>query len=138
LRRAHPVFRRKNFFLAGNSGEPLHPREINWQGLKPGEQDWSPECHSLAFTLNGAQLPEGEDDDFFIMLNGEANTSQTFIIPKLPVEHGNRQWKKIIETSAQPPSDFTALETAQSINPDEAITLEPMGCIVLQSSPKNL
>ncbi|MCF6186700.1 MAG: glycogen debranching protein GlgX [Desulfobulbaceae bacterium] len=134
LRRAHSIFRRKDFFLARNTeGEPLHLQEISWQGLRPGEQDWSYDCRTLAFTLNGSQLPEGEDDDFFIMLNGHQTEEQTFTVSTPPTLHTKRKWKKIIDTGKLPPEDFTEPEQAETINPGDEVSVVPMGCVVLQS-----
>jgi len=135
LRREHPIFRRTEFFLSQKTEqEPLHIEEISWQGLKPGEQDWSIHCHTLAFILNGSQLPEGEDDDFFIMLNGHQKQEQTFTVAPLPTLHKKRKWKKIIDTGNTAPADFVELNQAQVIHPDKKVTVPPMGCVVLQST----
>jgi glycogen operon protein len=133
LRRNHPVFRRKDFFLTDSGDEPLHLQEISWQALQPGQQDWGHDCHTLAFTLNGSQLPEGEDDDFFIMLNGHRNNSATFTVPSPPTLHAKRCWKKIIDTAACPPADFLAKKKAIRVIPEDSVTVAAMGCVVLQS-----
>ncbi|NOQ46718.1 MAG: glycogen debranching protein GlgX [Desulfobulbaceae bacterium] len=138
LRKNHPVFRREDFFLADSGQEePPHLREITWQGLKPGEQDWCDNCHTLAFTLNGSQLPEGEDDDFFILLNGHRDQAMAFTIPEPPALHKNRPWKKIIDTGQPAPLDFVEIMQAETINCFTEITVAPLGCIVLQSIRKN-
>lgn len=135
LRRSHPIFRRQDFFLAKNTeNEPLHSQEISWQGLNPGEQDWSQDCHTLAFTLNGSLLADGEDDDFFIMINGWQNLKQTFTVPPPPTLHTFRQWKKIINTGRHSPADFVDLENAPGVKPGQRLSVAPMGCVVLQST----
>ena len=135
LRREHPIFRRKEFFLSRDTEqEPLHIEEIHWQGLKPGEQDWSHHCHTLAFSLNGSQLPEGEDDDFFIMLNGHQEEEQSFTVAPLPSLHKKRKWKKIIDTGNKAPDDFVELKQAEAIAPGDCVAVAPMGCVVLQSA----
>lgn len=133
LRRNHPVFRRKDFFLTAGGEEPLHLQEISWQALHPGQQDWGHDCHTLAFTLNGSQLPEGEDDDFFVMLNGHGQNSETFTIPSPPTLHTKRCWRKIIDTAARPPADFITKKNAAVVVPADTITVVAMGCVVLQS-----
>lgn len=135
LRRKHPVFRREDFFLEkNNENEPIHLREISWQGLRPGEQDWCNDCHTLAFTLNGSLLPNGGDDDFFIMLNGHREETRTFTVSPLPSQHSKRKWKKIIDTAGSPPADFVELHEAKVIQPFHKLQVAPMGCIVLQST----
>ena len=50
LRRAHPVFRRHDFFAPFHpENDPPHRHEIIWQSLEPGRPDWSTECRTLAF-----------------------------------------------------------------------------------------
>ncbi len=134
LRKEHPVFRRDEFFLTRTADElPAHLEEISWQGLRPGEQDWSPECHTLAFTLNGSGIPEGEDDDFFVMLNGHREETATFIVPSPPDIHQDRCWKKIIDTSVSPPLDFIEAERAATVACGTGVPVAAMACIVLQS-----
>lgn len=136
LRRSHPVFRRHDFFV------PRHPstddndqHEIIWQSLKPGEQDWSDECRTLGFILNGA-VHEEEDDDFFVMLNGHRQEEQQFIIPAPPASHRQRIWREIINTGLTPPRDFVALEKGKKMMPGHTLEVAPMGCVVLQSTPQ--
>jgi len=71
LRKKHPVFRREEFFRHHESGpETGHAPEITWQYLEPGQPDWAPDCHGLAFLLHGRRPDMIRDDDFFIMING--------------------------------------------------------------------
>ncbi|PIE57112.1 MAG: glycogen debranching enzyme GlgX [Desulfobulbus propionicus] len=136
LRRQHPVFRRENFFPAGTSdNEPQHLREISWQGLKPGKQDWSYRCHTLAFLLNGALAGEHADDDFFIMLNGHARKAAVFTVPPPPRPHENRHWRKIIDTGQLPPGDAVQPEHAPCIRTGQKIRVINMAAMVLQSFP---
>lgn len=134
LRKNHAVFRREDFFLArDNEEEPQHLREIRWQGLRPGEQDWSYNCHTLSFLLNGTMLDLGESDDFFIMLNGHVHKSATFTIPP-PPDPKHRIWKKIIDTSQDAPVDIIPHNLAGECQAGEEIETLPMACIVLQST----
>ncbi len=138
LRKAHPLFRRDTFFLTSdNKDEPPHLQEITWQGLKPGEQDWSHECRTLSFLLNGSRLPEQEDDDFFIMLNGSANETKEFLVPEPPSLHKNRIWKKIIDTTLPGPNDFVDPHMGDVVQSGTAIAVANMGCVVLQSCRNN-
>jgi len=133
LRREHPIFRRDDFFIPAHpENDPPQLHEISWQGLEPGKQDWSDTSQTLAFILSGSVLEE-EDDDFFVMLNGHRETKQTFVVPKPPGIHRQRNWMQIIDTGREAPHDFVATESAQSVVPGAQLTVAPMGCMVLQS-----
>ena len=131
LRKSHPIFRREDFFLVTNAAdEPVQILEIIWQGLRPGEQDWSPECRTLAFMLNGATLAEQEDDDFFVMLNGSATEPALFTVP---APSRNRTWVRLIDTGRTPPHDFIDPERGDTVECGSVISVTTMGCVVLQS-----
>jgi len=133
LRREHPVFRRHDFFLHLHpENDPIHRHEIIWQGLEPGKQDWSGDCRCLAFILNGAVFEE-EDDDFFVMLNGHRESKMTFVVPEPPTPHRKRTWVRIINTCVKPPKDFVEPGRAMRVAAGAKVTVEPMGCVVLQS-----
>ena len=131
LRKSHPIFRREDFFLVSNgSEEPVQILEIIWQGLKPGAPDWSPDCRTLAFVLNGSPLAGLEDDDFFVMLNGSATTAARFTVPP---PSDNRTWVRIIDTGRAAPFDFIDPEQADKVECGSTLLVSNMGCVVLQS-----
>ncbi len=139
LRRAHPVFRRADFFDTsrdGNSNSDQPPRmdEIRWQGLIPGQEDWSYDCHTLAFFLKGNGLPDKEDSDFFIMINGHRSKPVAFIVP--PPNPATVGWKKIIDTGQPSPDDFVSINKAVNIPLIGVVAVLPMGCVVLQATIK--
>ncbi|NLX19953.1 MAG: glycogen debranching protein GlgX [Desulfobulbus sp.] len=131
LRKEHHIFRRDTFFQSGNTGieEDVCSLEIRWQSLHPDQQDWSHECRTLAFFLNGAVLEE-KDDDFFVMLNGNPDQTAQFTVPT-PTR--NRTWKLIIDTSQPSPHDFVDLQHAHAVQSNQTLAVPSMGCIVLQS-----
>jgi glycogen operon protein len=134
LRRDHPIFRRLDFFEVSNRpDEPPHMQEISWQGLKPGEQDWSDDCHTLAFFLKGSELRGNGDANFFVMLNGHREQEATFIVPKTGMTQSRCVWKKIIDTGCEAPTDFVDPGQAELIAANSGVTIAPMGCVVLQS-----
>ena len=133
LRKAHPLFRREDFFP--HVQDPVahaHSLEILWQALEPGQQDWSDQCRTLAFLLNGASL-EPEDDDFFIMLNGHAQETALFTVPA-PTR--NRGWVRIIDTGRAGPLDFVDPDRAHAVECGQGVAVANMGCVVLQSQPR--
>ncbi|MCL2789811.1 MAG: glycogen debranching protein GlgX [Desulfobulbus sp.] len=133
LRKAHPVFRREDFFLHDPQGRKPDgpPFEILWQGLRPGEQDWSWDCRTLAFLLIGANL-QPPDADFFVMLNGSPTQTALFTVP--PASKG-RIWARIIDTGRCPPQDFVDPEHGDTVKCSHTLAVPNMGCIVLQSRP---
>ncbi len=70
LRKQHAIFRREKFFPPESDppGTNLSP-EIAWQYLTPDSQNWSPDCHGLAFLLRAA-ANDKSSSDFFVALNG--------------------------------------------------------------------
>ncbi|GAB4346046.1 MAG: glycogen debranching protein GlgX [Desulfobulbaceae bacterium] len=133
LRKAHPVFRRDDFFVPAHpESDPPHLHEIIWQGVSPDTPIWTDEALTLAFTLNGSVL-EQEDDDFFVMLNGDRVQPARFTVPEPPGPHRLRTWRAIIDTGRQAPDDFVEPADAKRVRPGARIKVAPMGCVVLQS-----
>ncbi len=131
LRKTHILFRRKDFFQPTDKAleKNLAP-EIDWQYLSPGEQNWAPDCHGLAFLLRAAA--DGEvSSDFFIMLNGDKDKTLYFQAPE-PQQRG-RTWYRIIDTASDSPKDFVRLVDAVPNSTKNRIDIPPFGCVVLQS-----
>ncbi|MEN8199645.1 MAG: isoamylase [Thermodesulfobacteriota bacterium] len=122
LRKNHVLFRRRNFFSHGHEGE------ISWQSLVPGSEDWSANCHTLAFLIKG----KGADDDFFIMLNGQRVEAASFTIP--PPTNKRKRWKQIIDTGRPTPLDFPPAKYVKQRNGGDTLKVAAMGAIVLQSA----
>ena len=135
LRKQHPVFKREDFFLHHNpaDGIDLQP-EITWQYLQPGQQNWSSDCHGLAFLLHGSLAGIRHDDDFFVMLNGNRDAALVFIPPVVPASDRPRSWRRIIDTSARSPHDILPIRKAPFAQAMRSITVEPQAVIVLQST----
>jgi glycogen operon protein len=132
LRKQHPIFRRDDFFP--HDQEPTaqaHSLQITWQGLEPGQQDWSHECRTLAFFLNGASL-QPADDDFFIMLNGHPENQVAFTVP--PATR-NRRWVRIIDTGRSGILDFVDPDRGDTVECRQKVIVTNMSCVVLQSQP---
>ena len=121
LRKTHLLFRRRNFFSHGPG------QEISWQSLTPGTEDWSSECHTLAFFLKARK----KDPDFFVLLNGHRTEAADFTIPALP--RNKKIWKQIIDTSRTSPFDFPAPSQAMKRRGGDIIQVKPMAAVVLQS-----
>ena len=127
LRKKHRVFRRTTFFK--EPGNQERGREISWQALAPGVQDWSDDCRILAFHLH--VRPPHQGSEFFIMINGDRKIPAVFTFPKLPGEKGS--WRMIINTAEQSPLDIVDYDEAPKISPDKGVTVASMGLIVLEA-----
>ncbi|RWX46171.1 glycogen operon protein [Candidatus Electrothrix aarhusensis] len=141
LRRKHAIFRRVNFFEVSNSDTPPTGQTILWQGLERGTEDWSEHVHTLSFLLKGSTIDDGDNDDFFIMLNGHPEQEALFTAPGPDAETGPCFWKKIIDTNEEAPEDILDLDRADCVAIGSRIQVKAMGCVVLQTakkcSPKN-
>ncbi|MBW6521253.1 MAG: glycogen debranching protein GlgX [Desulfoarculaceae bacterium] len=135
LRKDHSIFQRTSFFTHPEDDECIEDNfEIIWQSLKPCEQDWSAECHTLAFLLNGSRTGSDQGDHFFIMLNGDREEDAIFTLPPIPGNsHSKQIWYQIIDTSLESPYNFLSRQQAPARLPKTTVTVKAMGAIVLQS-----
>ncbi len=125
MRKGHAVFRRTTFFP---SGESEGGGEIHWQSTKRGQQDWSPECKTLAFLLDGRAVPGAADGDFFVMLNGHRQP-RSF---ELPAPRKGCQWLRVIDTAAPSPGDIAAPGQGVPMVSD-SVEVAAMGAVVLMA-----
>ena len=106
VRRAHPVFRRLEFFEGKRHGGPASSLpDVSWFGPDGRDPDWEKANHFLAYRLGGGKLETGaeEDDwDFFVMCNSATND----ITVTLPPPARGKKWHGLIDTSASSPDDF--------------------------------
>src|SRR5262249_53468362 len=110
LRREHPVFRRRRFFLGHPAGDG-HLADIAWlmpSGREMGDADWSAPGRAMTVFLNGDALtepaPHGErvrDDSFLLMLSADREPLE-FTAPD--VKYGER-WTVVAGTAADGPAD---------------------------------
>ncbi len=134
LRREHPVFRRRRFFIGRPvKGSPLE--DIGWYtpaGDDMSDEDWDTGfARSVAVFLNGEAIREpdarGEhvkDDQFWLLLNGH-HESIDFVLPD--VGAGER-WQIEIDTHAP------MLDAAQerSVKTSEAFQVEARSVVLLR------
>jgi glycogen operon protein len=107
LRRAHPVFRRKNF-LSGQEVRGSGLPDVWWfrpDGRRMTQKDWQrPDAHTLGVFLNGAEIPErtaeGQEvtDDSFLLLFNAYGDEITFT---LPTRRFGARWGLELATSAE-------------------------------------
>ncbi|MEQ9094613.1 MAG: hypothetical protein RLN63_10955, partial [Miltoncostaeaceae bacterium] len=105
LRRAHPVFHRRDFFRGevGPSGLP----DIRWlrsDGRDISRRDWTRgDLRTLGLFLNGEEIPgpgpEGEPvlDDSFVMILNAHHEPVRF---RLPARRFGNRWRQVLDTAA--------------------------------------
>ncbi len=107
LRRAHPSFRRRDFF----EGRPLHGggvKDIQWlkpDGTEMSDHEWEHEsARSLGVYLSGAGLTDVDrygrtksDDDFLLLFNPH-HEDAAFVLPAIPGE----PWRALFDTAQEP------------------------------------
>jgi isoamylase len=107
LRREHPVFRRRRYFLGDRAGDG-HLADIAWltpSGREMGDEDWNtPSARAMTVFLNGDAIsepgPHGErvrDDSFLVMLSADHRTLDV-TVPG--VKYGER-WTVVVDTAAE-------------------------------------
>ena len=121
LRREHPVFRRRRWFLGTRiRGEGV--RDIGWfrpDGELMSDEDWSHGfAKSLGVFLNGDAIPSldprGErvtDDSFYLLFNAH-HEPLPFRLSNRP-EWGKR-WKKVLDTNEPVPREEDEIHEAGS------------------------
>jgi isoamylase len=125
LRKRHAVFRRTTFFPpeSGNGDGA-----IRWQSVERGKTDWSAECKTLAFLLDGQETREG-GADFFVMLNGH-KCAWTF---EIPWPRSGQRWVRLVDTSLPSPDDIVAEEDGVKVESD-SLSVAAMGAVVLMAA----
>ncbi|HEX2224326.1 MAG TPA: glycogen debranching protein GlgX, partial [Thermoanaerobaculia bacterium] len=130
LRRDHPVFRRRRWFL----GSPIHGEgvsDIGWfkpDGGDMSEEDWQQGfVKSLGVFLNGEAIPtpdaRGErivDDRFYLLFNAHGEPAR-FRLPARP-EWGEA-WTKVLDTREPLPEEGSEVYRAGEEVPLEARSL---------------
>ena len=113
LRRAHPVFHRRDFLTGedrGGSGLP----DAWWfrpDGRRMTQHDWGTEAHVLGLFLNGEGItapgPEGErvEDDSFVLLFNASGDDAGF---RLPTRRFGARWSVVLDT-AEPDAEAGAV-----------------------------
>ncbi len=132
LRRRHPVLRRTSF-LRGEL-TPL-TADIRWHGTSPDLPDFGVASQLLVYTLDGRfhgrdDLLVGQPDrDFLVAMNGAA-TGDEIAVPKSPT---GRRWRRLIDTAADSPDDFSAENSGAVVPSGAPLSVEAYGLVVLLS-----
>jgi len=136
IRRAHPVFRRRQF-LSGTEREGSGLPDVAWlraDGERMRDGDWEEGAASLAVFLNGEEItaPDARgrqvvDDSFLLLVNGHVEDCAF----TLPGESFGAAWQPLLST-ARPELDETTMPRAL---PRSAVKLVARSILLLQRLP---
>ena len=110
LRRRHPVFRRRRWFLDGHTGlgGEQGPPDIEWRhprGSRMRDEEWHTDAPAaIAVYLSGRHLVDADgrpivDDSFYLCLNARS-TDLEF---RMPGEDLGQGWATVLDTAATEP-----------------------------------
>ncbi|MGH9022605.1 MAG: glycogen debranching enzyme, partial [Acidimicrobiia bacterium] len=140
LRRAHPVFRRRRWFL----GRPIRGEgvaDISWftpDGREMTEADWQTGyARSIAVFLNGEAIPypdaRGErvvDDSFLLLMNAH-HEDLAFVLPE---QRFGESWTVILNTATRGAGDPTrqGIEEPETCKAGSELTVNARSLVVLR------
>jgi glycogen operon protein len=107
LRRNHPVFRRRNFFL-GRSIKGTEVKDIHWlkpDGAEMSDEEWANDfARCLGVFLAGDSMQESDrqgrpvhDENFLLLFNAHHEVLDF----KLPELHPGSEWIKLLDTCCE-------------------------------------
>jgi glycogen operon protein len=132
LRNRHPVFRRSHFLTGIDTNLDQHP-DVSWHGIEVDKPDWSENSKTLAFMLDGSELPhEKRDDDFCVFLNGD-QVAHSFEVPSPKT---GKAWFRIIDTGRASPEDALDEDQGVAVLSGRSYPVLPMAAVVLISSSR--
>jgi glycogen operon protein len=133
IRRAHPIFRRRDFFDGKHVGES-GLRDVWWfrpDGREMSRRDWDrQDTRQLGMFLNGEEIPGASErgdlliDHAFILLFNAAREPTTFRMPAR--RYGNR-WRFIVSTD-----DPDAPEGASHHPARGLVEVPELSCVLLR------
>lgn len=104
FRRAHPAFRRPEFFTGRDASFNALP-DISWFGPDGGSPDWARAERAVAARLDGSRadiMADRDDNDFYLILNA----THHMLAFKLPPPPPGRRWHRVMDTALGSPDDF--------------------------------
>jgi len=123
LRKAHPIFRRTEFYkdVYDTNSVP----EISWYDMNARNPDWEKMNRFLAFKLNGLDA----DNDFYVATNMDIY-DLTITLPALPA---GKKWYRVVDTCLESPEDILETGREESLEGQKRYVLVS-GCSVILMS----
>ena len=135
FRRAHPSFRRPEFYT-GLDNDANHLLDITWFDEKGGTPDWASLNLTLAALIDGSAAEYSgyvSDDDFYLMFNASPYTLN-FVIPAHP---RGSFWHEVIDTGAIPPFDIWPRPPFRELLHQDSLALAPRSLVLLLAPTQN-
>ena len=129
FRKAHPAFRRPEFFTGRDNDDNELP-DITWFNEQGRSPDWASINHTLAALIDGSKAEfsgKVNDDDFYLMFNASSH-SVAFTLPKHP---RRPDWGKAIDTAAPAPFDIAPRAPYPILAKEDSCLLAPRSLVVL-------
>ncbi len=134
LRRAHPIFRRRQFFSGEEDGAASDLMWLQPDGTEVPQEAWSaPTVQALMVFLNGEGIPSRDErgrpitDDSFLLLTNGSHEPVAFTLP--PQEFG-REWEVLIDTAAEDRRRRDARR--QDLTAGDQLQVEGLGLMLLR------
>jgi len=131
FRKRHPAFHRPEFYLGKDSTFNAIP-DITWYNIDGKTPDWDNMNHCLAYRLDGTEAEvhaDKDDNDFYIMFNGNIN-DQVFRI--CPPPNGT-SWFRAIDTSLPMEKDIPLYGNEVLLDNQREYKVEARSVVVLLS-----
>jgi glycogen operon protein len=131
FRRRHPGFMRPEFYT-GSDGKYNAIPDISWFNENGNTPDWNEIGPCLAFRIDGSQsdiLADRDDNDFFIMLNGDVKTVNFKVCDPLD----GKKWVRAVDTSLPSPDDILELGNELALRNPSEYTVKERSMVILIS-----
>jgi glycogen operon protein len=131
FRRRHPGFMRPEFYT-GRDGSYNAIPDITWFTEKGGIPDWDKIGYCIAFRMDGSKadiLADKDDNDFFIMCNGDNKKVDFAVCEPLP----GKRWVRAVDTALKSPNDITAPGSEQPLDNPLKYPVQSRSMVILVS-----
>lgn len=129
LRKAHPVFRRSDFFTGQvKNGVP----DIQWLTADGSSPDWAKVSRFLAFRLGGSGVLDERgraDNDFYVA----ANTDRHDVVAMLPTLFDGKKWYRVADTSIDADDAITLLGKEEELQGQSRYLVPANSLVILMT-----
>ncbi|GHU12316.1 glycogen operon protein GlgX homolog [Spirochaetia bacterium] len=131
FRRRHPGFMRPEFYT-GRDGSYNAIPDITWFTEKGGVPDWDKIGYCIAFRMDGSKadiLADKDDNDFFIMFNGNSKKVDFTVCDPL----SGKRWVRAVDTAMKSPNDILAPGSEQPLDNPRKYPVQGRSMVILIS-----
>ncbi len=131
FRKAHPAFRRPEFFTGKDSSHNAIP-DISWFDPDGKSPVWEKSAKTIGARMDGSKadiVADRDDNDFFMMINA-GTEALPFKLCSPPPAHA---WFRVIDTGRESPEDFLAVGSELPIPCQSEYILSARSIVVLLS-----